>query len=200
MSAGAVHEFGSYDRTNFALAASVIALVYYIYTLLLPMIPAIGAIIMEVILMIFWLSSFAAVADVFGSVSCSYRGYYYSYVNKGCKYSKAFIAFGVLSWVLSILTVALLVWKAIVPMYRTGGMSALTEKLVFSKGCLLLSAAYAPSRGPVLDLEPGLGGPAEVASGDDSMPEHKAETLDPEPHVSEPTSPAVAHTTDSTTH
>ncbi|RLV83625.1 hypothetical protein JA9_004832 [Meyerozyma sp. JA9] len=181
VSAGTVHQFGSWDRGNFAVAASVISFVYLLVTIFaFPFISPLVSLVAESILMIFWLAAFAAVADVFGSASCSYTTYSYTFHSTGCRLSKTFIAFGVLNWVMFLVSLGLLIWFTIVPVARAGGFSSLNQIRSLSRGALFTS--FIPATGSK-DLEAGNGISGYQANGVDSVPEDKAETVDPEPTV-----------------
>ena len=181
VSAGAVHQYGSWDRGNFAVAASVISFVYLLVTIFaFQFISPLVSLVAEIILMIFWLAAFAAVADVFGSASCNYTVYSYSFHSTGCRLSKTFIAFGVLNWVLFLISLGLLIWFTIIPVYKAGGFNLLNQIKSLSRGALF--ANFIPATGSK-DLEAGNGVSQDVTSGVDSVPEDKTEAVDPEPTV-----------------
>lgn len=181
LSAGAVSSYGSYDRTNFAVAVSVISFIYLVVTFVAyRFISPFISLIAESILFIFWLAAFAAVADVFGSATCSYHGFFGSFDSSGCKTSKAFIAFGVLNWILFGITLGLLIAYTIVPFARAGGFKKLLESNSLTMGALFSS--FTPSAG-AKDLEAGPVVGADVASGADSVPEDKVESVNRDPSV-----------------
>lgn len=195
VSAGAIEKFGSWDRGNFAVAASVISFVYLVVTIVaFQFISPLVSLVAEIILMILWLAAFAAMADVFGSTSCSYAFYYTTYHSTGCRLSKTFIAFGVLNWVMFLLSLGLLIWFTIIPVYKAGGFNLLNQIKSMSRGALF--ASFIPAAGAT-DLEAANGASQYQTSGVDSVPEDKTEVVDPEPtvegtgEVQSPTVPAT---------
>lgn len=79
----------------------------------------------EIFTWLWWLIAMATTANLFGGASCNYSyysfGFYYSAYGSsvGCKAGKAELAFAVLGWVLSIVTLVLLIINSIAPVVRT---------------------------------------------------------------------------------
>ncbi|EGV61302.1 hypothetical protein PSN45_001291 [Yamadazyma tenuis] len=130
-------------RAGLCIATAVLTLIYIALTVIpkvYPLLPTISLLVSESVLFILWLASFASIADAqYGSISCDIGdyGYYHSILHdyrKACHNGKALLAFAVLSWLLSIASLALTILYVVIPAAKTktlvaGGNNVLTGAL-----------------------------------------------------------------------
>lgn len=121
-----VNFFSGYaiDKLNLSLATAVLLLFYFIGLAILsywPQFINIGIVfIFEVLFFILWLASFACLAEIYGSVSCDSLFVYTSI----CHVGKAALAFGVINWLLFMLSLGLLIAYSIVPISKLSGFAS----------------------------------------------------------------------------
>lgn len=134
----------SYSRVVYSLVISVFTIIYLAVVTLpicLRYISPLIALVAESIFMIFWLASFAAMADVFGDLDC---GFYYFGTNSLCEMGKAMIGFGVLNWLAFCVSLVLLLVYTAVPCMRFGGFKSMLAANNFSTGAIF--SEVIPSR------------------------------------------------------
>lgn len=117
---------GIVDKFNIGLATSVISLVYFIWLGIgyyNQKIINIGiGFILEIILNILWLTSFACLADVWGSSSCNFA--YFYFVDKTvCQVGKAGLSFAILNWILFLISLGLMIFYTIIPISKQSGFA-----------------------------------------------------------------------------
>ncbi|SGZ58000.1 CIC11C00000000298 [Sungouiella intermedia] len=155
-----------------SIVCGLFAMLYYIPLLLAPTLAfftpaiALGA---EIFIWIWWLIAMATAASLFGDLDCSYGYYYgflyYGYSSVGCKAGKGALAFAVLGWVLSIISLVLLIVYSIVPAAKSN--SWLVSNYFLLGGIFSKTTGLAPAAGAgVVDPEAGVG-ERSVESGDE---------------------------------
>lgn len=106
------------DRSNFALAVIILSLIYLIAIAVFSFFQKflmVGVLfIIESFIMILSLSSFAVLADTFGSANCNTP--YYNFFSDFCKIGKAAIAFSFFLWLLFTASWTLLLIFTIIPL------------------------------------------------------------------------------------
>ncbi|KRZ99737.1 uncharacterized protein AC631_04504 [Debaryomyces fabryi] len=120
--------------------------------------------------MIFWLASFAAMANAFGDVDCSYFNRYYN-TNRWCLLGKAMIAFGLFNWVTFCLSLILLIIFTVIRCASRGGMNSLLAGNNFKMGAIFPETV--PSKA-TQDVENTAG--ATGATGNEMAPEASGES------------------------
>jgi hypothetical protein len=159
------------DKFNIGLATSVLSLCYFIWLgagYYWPRFINTGVVLIaESLLTILWLASFACLADVWGSASCSntyyYAGFSYGYGNSSdCHVGKAALAFAVIAWLLFMVSLGLLIYFTIIPISKHSRFaSCFTVNHSFIPGVIFYNLSLSPSDGinPLLESEPKIGEP-----------------------------------------
>lgn len=146
----------SFSDPAVAIVAGIFGLIYYI-ALVVPVAvsfisPAVslGA---EIWLTIWWIVSLGVTANDFGGVPCS--GYYFYFGNwtTGCQIGKALIAFSVIGFVLSLITLGLVSAYGVHPLISTGQNKAMLARNAFPVGGVFLAPGFGAA--PPADLEKG---------------------------------------------
>lgn len=172
------------DKFNIGLATSVLSLVYFIWLgvgYYWPRFINTGVVLIaESILTILWLASFACLADVWGSASCSatyyYGGFSYDYYggSSDCHVGKAALAFAVIAWLLFMVSLGLFIFYTIIPISKNSLFaSCFKVNHSYLPGVIFYNLSLSPSDGvnPLLEFEPKIAEPE---------PEHEHEpTSDP---------------------
>lgn len=171
------------DRTGVSLTSSLLGFIYYIPTVLpgvarhfSPLVALIG----DVWMLLWWIIALGVLGDRFGSdVSCQWSlGRY----KTGCQAGKGGLAFAVLGFVVSLVTVALISFFAVYKSYSAGGKLAVTEKGTLSPGAIFLAAeplAAAAANPADEDVEAGV---AAASSGQEEAVDHKDVESQPTEH------------------
>lgn len=107
-----------------AIVSGLFSLIFYVLVIVPQVLKFISPALSlggEIFTFIWWLIAFAAAANLFGGATCSFH-YYIFYTSTSwevaCRSGKAIIAFGVLGWVLSGVTLGLLIYHSIVPVAK----------------------------------------------------------------------------------
>lgn len=157
-----------------AIVSGIFSLLFYV-PLLIPAVvrfytPAV-VLGLEFFLCLWWLIAFACAAHAYGDASCDW--YFLSdLVQTGCKAGKATIAFGVLGWILSIITVTLAVIYAVVPASKSKGYM---RRDYYSIGAVFpLRQAQPPA-----DAEAAIEGEKSVEAEGDQFARPDAPPVDP---------------------
>ncbi|CUM55577.1 unnamed protein product [Debaryomyces tyrocola] len=114
-----------YSRVVYSLVISVLTIIYLVVVMLpicFRLMSPLVILVCECIFMIFWLASFAAMANAFGDVDCTYFNRYYD-TNRWCLLGKAMIAFGLFNWVTFCVSLILLIIFTVIPFgYRDNNL------------------------------------------------------------------------------
>lgn len=119
LAAGLIAELDyGYSRVVYSLVISVFTIIYLVVVMLPICFRSMSPLVIlvsECIFMIFWLASFAAMANAFGDVDCTYFNRYYD-TNRWCLLGKAMIAFGLFNWVTFCVSLILLIIFTLIPL------------------------------------------------------------------------------------
>lgn len=162
-----------YSRVVYSLVISVFTVIYLVVVMLpicLRFLSPLVILVSEFIFMIFWLASFAAMANAFGDVDCSYFNRYYN-TNRWCLLGKAMIAFGLFNWVTFCLSLILLIIFTVIRCASRGGMNSLLAGNNFKMGAIFPETV--PSKA-TQDVENTAG--ATGATGNEMAPEASGES------------------------
>lgn len=127
-----------YSRVVYSLVISVLTIIYLVVVMVpfcLRWISPLAILLCESIFMIFWLASFAAMADKFGDMDCSYYNRFYDN-NRWCLLGKTLIAFGLLNWLTFCLSLILLIIFTAIPFGYRGSMSSMMAVDNFKLGAI----------------------------------------------------------------
>ncbi len=109
LSAGSIDKYATSGSMSYTVFASVFTLLYLIVFTILSFVSPLNIIIgvnviLEILITIFWFTSFISIAAIYGPSDCNYHysGWYYIYyINKNaCQASKAAIAFAAVNFAL----------------------------------------------------------------------------------------------------
>lgn len=183
-----------------AIVSGIFSLLIYVPLLVAPMIGFFSPAILlglEVFASIWWLVAFACSANMYGASSCLwYSSLWYGYLwynggwKTGCQAGKAIIAFGVLGWLLSLVTLGLVLFYSIKPAHQL--------KLWLATDYFTLGGIFpkltlaAESTGP-LDAEATVGAKS-VESVDEVKTTGETTEADPYPEPEATTLPAESST------
>lgn len=152
-----------------AIVSGIFSLLIYVPLFFAPALVFFTPVILlalEVFASLWWLIAFACSADLYGDLSCGELVYgvrIWGLWRHGCQAGKAIIAFGVLGWLLSLVTIALLVGYSILPVHK---QNAWNTKGYFSLGGIFPKLTVAPGAAGAVDPEATVG-ERSVESGDE---------------------------------
>lgn len=175
-----------------SIVSGIFSMAYYVLTLLpftLAFLSPAAVLGLEIWTSIWWLIAFACAAQDFGATSCDFDSFFFSSKwNTACEIGKALLAFGVLGWVLSLVTVGLVGFYAIHPIVSN------TAPLWYHRPHFLLGAIFPrETPAPVTDAEQGV---VDTDHEEKAVDENATPETIPEP-VAEPVAePATARTTE----
>lgn len=188
--AGVVGTGYTTGRAGYNVAVAVLALIYYVITLIpatFPLIPWIASMICETILFLFWLVAFALMADGgFGEVTCV--GYVSDNYRTACTTGKAALAFGILSWLVSAASLVLVILYILVPRIKTKSYDMKSNALIG-----VLFETMPPTKEPVTPADAVVEEEKAVSVSDTTEPVvTPAKSAEPvvEESVEEPVPPA----------
>lgn len=185
------------DLPALSIVSGIFSMAYYVLTLLpftLAFLSPAVVLGLEIWTSIWWLIAFACAAADFGSTSCNFDTFFFpSKWNTACQIGKALVAFGVLGWVLSLVTVGLVGFYAIHPIVSS---TSTATPLWYHRPHFLVGAIFPKeTAAPITDAEQGVA--VEDTDHEEKAVDENAtpETI-PEP-VTEPVAePATARTTE----
>lgn len=147
-----------------AIVAGIFGLAYYIPLVVPATIkyfsPAIS-LGLEIWLTIWWIVSLGVTAHDFGGVTCS--NIFYSDIQTGCQTGQATLAFSVIGFVVSLVTLGLVSFYSVHPLVSQNLGSQMTKNNVYSLGGVVPVAGFATAA----DLEKGAAAPVEAPVVDD---------------------------------
>ncbi|AOW02334.1 YALI0C04455p [Yarrowia lipolytica CLIB122] len=205
ISAVALIDGGYWSTDAYGIAVGILTFIWLAYVMFVPArypkyANGLAAVVGEVLINIFWFTSFIASAAQRGPESCNFRGWGNRYLKdwgSSCKVAKAYIAFAAITWLFFIFSTFFVI-KTSIPHFKIG-TNAVINAPVLVGGTLGAAVASDPEdpEAAERDLEGGLQPEETVHVSDEA---EKEITVDPQvsqvdPHVSQVTT----HTQDQET-
>lgn len=185
VSASKIHFSEAYPAMG--IVSGIFSILYYGLLFLVPVLTFVTpafALAGELFTFLWWLIAFACAADLFGDATCTY--YFFSSDWKtGCQAGKAIIAFGVLGWLLSAVSLALLIFYSVIPAAKA---LAWLSRSYFLLGGIFPSSVPAAGAQTASDPEAAVGS-RSVESAEETK---TAADVEGEPYVADEGEPYVA--------